>query len=304
MCAGHGIAYGDRFIQFGDWRFGDVDGNHASIAHINGKTAVIYRSDGTVHEGPRGKEQDSYYTTWKRRTGFPFGVSFGSNFIEIGEWRIGDVDGHHGSIAHRTGQTARIFRSDGTVYHGPRKDYTTWAREVGSPAGISIGYNFIEIGGWRMGDVDGWHASIAHVNGETAQIFRSDGTLHPGPRSDYTTWTRNVEKICSDTATVTPVYTMYGCPYRRSKNNHPAKCGLPTNHNSASVRCCSKDKKKVNMKTTYGCQTASTLADAEAICTKWGLHVCSTEEINARQQCGSGCGFDNQRVWTSSHCQM
>ena len=46
---------------------------------------------------------------------------------------------------------------------------------------------FVQIGNFRVGDVDGQHFSVAHVGGKTMQIFRSDGTLHPGPRSDYTT---------------------------------------------------------------------------------------------------------------------
>ena len=39
--------------------------------------------------------------------------------------------------------------------------------------------------GFRIGDVDGTHSSISHKNGWTAQIWRSDATVHPGPRQDY-----------------------------------------------------------------------------------------------------------------------
>ena len=76
------IMIGDRFIQIGDWRIGDADGTHFSITHFstrdhsNGShssafgqyTAVIFRKDGTVHNGPRtscGCAADQL-TTWNR----------------------------------------------------------------------------------------------------------------------------------------------------------------------------------------------------------------------------------------------
>jgi len=144
-----------------------------------------------LHPGPR-----SDYTTWDRTVGDPSGVSFGDRFIEVGEWRFGDVDGRHASITHKDGKTAQIYRDDGTLHPGPRTDYTTNAREAGSPSGIKLGENFIQIGEWRFGDVDGRHASIAHDDGKTAQIYRDDGTLHPGPRTDYNTLSRSAELTC------------------------------------------------------------------------------------------------------------
>jgi hypothetical protein len=46
------------------------------------------------------------------------------------------------------------------------------------------------------------------------------------------------------------------------------------------------------------CPAASTYQQAEGECAAQGLRVCSAEE----QCCGSGCGYDNQRVWTSTPC--
>jgi len=192
-CTGSEVQYGDRFVQIGDWRIGDVDGTHFSIAHKYGRTAQIYRSDGTLHGGSGRSD----FTTWSRSVlAHPSGISFGDRFIQIGEWRIGDVDDEHASIAHRNGKTAQIFRRDGTLQGGSgRSDYTTWSRSVGTPSGVSIGKTFIQIGEWRIGDVDGQHASMSHKDGKTAQIFRSDGSLHSGPRSDYTTW--SLPTMCS-----------------------------------------------------------------------------------------------------------
>jgi len=180
-----GIAFGDRFIQLGKWRIGDVDGNHLSVSHQGGKTAQIYRSDGTLHPGPR-----SDWGTWGKPVGKPKGIAFGDRFIQLGKWRIADIDGNHLSISHQGGKTAQIPRSDGTLHPGPRSDWGSWGRSIGAASGLSYGDDFIQIGKWRIGDIDGNHLSISHQGGKTAQIYRSDGTLHPGPRSDWGAWSK------------------------------------------------------------------------------------------------------------------
>ena len=43
----------DRYLQIGDWRFGKMDELHLSVTHKSGKTAVIYRDDGSAFNGPR-----------------------------------------------------------------------------------------------------------------------------------------------------------------------------------------------------------------------------------------------------------
>ena len=43
---------GDGFIQIGEFRIGNVDDTHFSISSTNNqKTSIIFRNDGTVHEG-------------------------------------------------------------------------------------------------------------------------------------------------------------------------------------------------------------------------------------------------------------
>lgn len=116
-----------------------------------------------------------------------FGI-FGDRFIELGAWRLAAIDHLHFSISHKDGYTAQIYRYDGTVHPGPRTDYNAWDRAVGFPYGIAFGPSFIQIGLFRLGMVDKHHFSISHKWGYTCQIFRNDGTLHPGPRSDYDLW--------------------------------------------------------------------------------------------------------------------
>eukprot|EP00928_Gymnodinium_smaydae_P059961 TRINITY_DN4346_c0_g2_i1.p1 TRINITY_DN4346_c0_g2~~TRINITY_DN4346_c0_g2_i1.p1 ORF type:complete len:1442 (-),score=139.16 TRINITY_DN4346_c0_g2_i1:48-4373(-) len=177
------VKFGDRFIQLGKWRIGAVDNHHFSIAHESGKTAMIYTSDGHSHSGPR-----SDWTTWGRPVGKPQGIEFGASFIQFGLWRFGVFNDKHVSIAHKGGKTARIWTSDGVSHRGPRRDYTTWGRAIGRGENVRIGTNVIQLDRWRLGVVDSSHLSLSHEDGKTSQIFRSDGTTHPGRRSTFSTW--------------------------------------------------------------------------------------------------------------------
>ncbi|CAE7239452.1 unnamed protein product [Symbiodinium sp. CCMP2592] len=169
-----GLPMGDRFIQLGlgEWRLGEHDESHFSISHKDGWTAQIFRSDGTLHPG--------------------LGVStclhpnllshlFGAE-LPIGAFRIGTIDNIHLSVAHKGGKTAQIFRNDGHLFPGPRGDYGTYGRPS-ALSGISEGDRYLQIGQFRLGDVDGQHFTVIHT-GKTIQIYRGDGTLHPGLMTD------------------------------------------------------------------------------------------------------------------------
>jgi hypothetical protein len=194
-CDGSGVVFGDRFIQIGEWRLGDVDGKHLSLSHKDGQTPVIWRFDGRVFGGPR-----TDLSTWSRSAteGKGNGISFGDRFIQIGLFRIGDVDGTHFSIVRTQGKTAQVWRNDGRIFNGPRTDLDTKARSIGKPGGISIGKNFVQIGEWRIGDADGRHFSVSHEKGMVSAIYREDGRAFGGPRRDLSTWSLKVEKTCTD----------------------------------------------------------------------------------------------------------
>ena len=55
-----GITFGDRFIQIGKFRTGDVDGKRLSVAHVGDesgtdKTVAVYRDDGNRVLSPPGE---------------------------------------------------------------------------------------------------------------------------------------------------------------------------------------------------------------------------------------------------------
>lgn len=152
---------------------------------------MILDYHGTLHKGPR-----TDYSTWSRPLGTASGISYGDRFIQIGGWRIADVNGQHFSISHENGNTGVIFKSDGKLFPGPPTPTTSFstfagqfARTIGKASGISYGQDFIQIGEWRFGQANAAHLSIAHKDGFTSSIFRHDGILFPGPRTDFGTFT-------------------------------------------------------------------------------------------------------------------
>jgi hypothetical protein len=106
------LSGGNGFIQIGNWRFGRVDDNHFSFSSNNGRTAVILRSDGTVHGG-NGQRTDWGLShapiTWTYSASNPMALSslpnvqFGSSWVQFGpNCRLGTPDNGHLSVAFRT----------------------------------------------------------------------------------------------------------------------------------------------------------------------------------------------------------
>jgi hypothetical protein len=112
------LSGGNGFIQIGNWRFGAVDANHFSFSSNNGRTAVILRSDGTVHGG-NGQRSDWGLShkaiTWTYSASNPMtlasqhdlfhqhGILFGSSYVQFGNnCRLGTPDNGHLSVSFNT----------------------------------------------------------------------------------------------------------------------------------------------------------------------------------------------------------
>ena len=106
------LSGGDGFIQIGNWRFGRVDDNHFSFSSNNGRTAVILRSDGTVHGG-HGVRSDWGLShvpiTWTYSASNPTAlnnlpnIQFGSSWVQFGSnCRLGTPDNGHLSVSFQT----------------------------------------------------------------------------------------------------------------------------------------------------------------------------------------------------------
>eukprot|EP00956_Cyclotella_meneghiniana_P008259 scaffold11019_cov38-Cyclotella_meneghiniana.AAC.1 len=179
------------YIEIGNWRIAHTcetcERSHLSISSDNIKTAQIFRDTGSTHEGPRidfnGWDEDS-------ASGPTFstqGITFGNKAVQIRDWRIRQIDDAHMSVSHKNGNVARIYKSDGTL-HGNDKDFSGWKSDIGAPSCAYLTESYLQIGDWRFGKIDGKHFSVTHKDGKTAAIYRTDGTIHRGPRADFNAW--------------------------------------------------------------------------------------------------------------------
>ncbi|CAE6932730.1 unnamed protein product [Symbiodinium natans] len=186
-----GITAGYNFLQIGDWRLARINDRHFTFSHRGGQTPMMYKSDGTHKKGPR-----TSFGSWGWEAGKTpsFGeVRFGDHFIQFGEFRLGAVDDNHLSVSHSGGLTAMIF-GQGTLHPGPRHDYGLWEKPLGEPMGVTFGDRFVQIGNFRLGDVDSKHFSVSHVIGKTNVVFKSDGTVNDWPGTSFTTFGRPLEE--------------------------------------------------------------------------------------------------------------
>ena len=192
-----GITAGEDFLQIGDWRLAQSSAatyHQFRVTHRLGQMAVMYDAGGLVHVGPLA-DPDSWYLEAKEATSK---VLFGDRFIQIGQWRLGEVDADHFSLSHSSGAVGQIWHASGTRHPTVNTYWDLWTgsnyRPVGPPTGITFGDRFVQIGGFRIGDVDGRHFSVAHKDGTTIEIFREDGLCFGGPRNDYTTFGRSLRE--------------------------------------------------------------------------------------------------------------
>ncbi|CAE7584879.1 unnamed protein product [Symbiodinium natans] len=215
---GLGIKVGNNFVQIGKWRLAMINSAHFSLSHSEGQTPQIWRSDGTMHPGPRtdwgswGWAEGVTLTSLSMDTS-QYGVFFGDRFIQVGNWRFGQTDPSHFTISVKNpnGQvrTVQIFRRDGLVVTlGPPSEaaYNTWGFHRDRPQGISFGDHFLQIAGFRLSataDANGDAFTISHTTGvdpkshntaKTIMAYRKAGTHYvPGagaPQRQVSTFAR------------------------------------------------------------------------------------------------------------------
>ena len=173
------IKGGNQFIELGLWRIGIYDYHHFCFTHKSGYTSVIYRSDGTIHPGPR-----TDFNLWEKPSANVENVVFGENYIEFGGiWRLGQINPQHLSLSNLSGKTCMIWRSDGTKHPGPRTDFSGWELNGDQARNLSYEDKVLSIGYWKIGECDNSHMSIGTTI--TCDIYRKDGTVHSGPRFDF-----------------------------------------------------------------------------------------------------------------------
>jgi hypothetical protein len=97
---------------------------------------------------------------------------------------------------------------DATQYEQPQATAETRmshsvgaATEAAISPGVTFGDHCIQIGEFRIGAVcgqeqrvDSNHLCIGHSGGKMIQVYRNDGTLHPGngQRTDWNPWSKDL----------------------------------------------------------------------------------------------------------------
>lgn len=185
-------------LQIGqNWKLAQMlDANHFSISARErdgnpAQTSLIYKSDGALLSGPR---ED--FNAWSEEPTYStFPPKFGHKTLEINNWRIRQVDAHYLSITHVGGRIVRLYRKDGQRFPrwhipAPQDDiYSAYnVADLGVPACAFLTDKFLQLGDWRIGEVDETHLSVSHKEGMTAFIHRRDGTGHQGPSPYYSAW--------------------------------------------------------------------------------------------------------------------
>ncbi|CAE7804809.1 unnamed protein product [Symbiodinium sp. CCMP2456] len=127
------VTLGDRYIQFGKyWRMGQVDDDHFSISHIDGKSPVVFHKHGVMYSQDHSGFDHARYNLWNRRhVNKSSGIGFGDGFVQIGDFRVGDVDHERLSVANaKSLKTCESFKKDGHTADSGSTSWTTLGRAL------------------------------------------------------------------------------------------------------------------------------------------------------------------------------
>jgi hypothetical protein len=238
------VHFGDRFIQVGDWRIGDVDGRHLVIAFKGGNVSKLFGSDAALYSG--SKMQEFGKMMWARKSSPASGIFFGRGFIQLGDWRIGETQ-NGAIIVHKDFTEVHRYMKSGALFEGRPRSLPTrifqepadipplvqhdqvydwghsmsrawegeelWHRPIGRMKHVYFGRNFFQLGAVRFQSFSGLTSQdwidihgleVSHKDGNTSIVFRSDGTSHKGPLESHINW-HQTEDICTDQASATQV---------------------------------------------------------------------------------------------------
>ena len=112
------VAFGNRFVEIGRWRFGDSgDGEHFSISQNQpGRSMTVVQS---FDQNGQQKTQQKGGEYWKLRTGIAKGLGVGDGFIQLGSFRMGEADPDTFVVSHVSGKDLAVYTSDGRHCYGP-----------------------------------------------------------------------------------------------------------------------------------------------------------------------------------------
>jgi len=103
--------------------------------------------------------------------------------------------------------------------------------------------------------------------------------------------------VCNSCAALAEHITVDGCT--TAGDTHVREVRDVTD--LANVRCCSMDGTSCATEgLPGGCQEGKSFFEAQMICSDAEMRLCSENEIESLLCCGTGCGYDGHKVWTST----
>ncbi|CAJ1381194.1 unnamed protein product [Effrenium voratum] len=160
---------GSSYIQLGQWRIAPIDDLHLSISHRNGQTPLIFRSDGTMHIGPR-----TDFNAWTR-DGMcsELIVTSGRDFVQIGDWRMGTMSQHF-VVSHRLNASHPSILTAGKVQRVDNNfALDIWALPTES-SNVVFWADSMQIGSWSLFQTP--QTLILHDGFGEALSLKADGT--------------------------------------------------------------------------------------------------------------------------------
>ena len=79
-----------------------IDERHLSVSHSGGGVSRVYSNNGYVTRG------SAAYSGWEQDLGTPTCAFMTDRFLQLGDWRIAEMDEDHLSVSHRNGYTRLV----------------------------------------------------------------------------------------------------------------------------------------------------------------------------------------------------
>ena len=166
---------GYKYIQLGSWRLGQADSTRFSFSHQNEQTTLVFSSDGSTIS-----KRGFRYSLWRKHDGVKMGcqreVKFGSNFVQIGDWRLG-VSQENLILSHRTSNPIVL----GNITLNPKKGndpHNVWNQPIrpSETSNVLVSMDLLKM--------DGWHLlykkdelMIVHESYGATRSFHSNGSI-------------------------------------------------------------------------------------------------------------------------------
>lgn len=181
-CHDSQVSFGRQFIQIGKWRIAS-EGDSLLLQPANKGQLISSAANvfNTKMDLVTDADLSPSQKIFKRSVGNFNDAQMGDRFLQLGKWRLGDLDGERFGISLELGgmmvlgsndknSERNMYNFDFQKNEDHREVVAFWERSLGAPKGIEYGERFIQIGAWRIGEV-AQYLAITHKSGKMTYVF-------------------------------------------------------------------------------------------------------------------------------------